>query len=91
MQRAWQVQVKNIFPKLKYNLNNDKHRRLRNAEGPAGRIKKIQKTLTALLKYERLEVNYNRADETRGYVELVSIFYFCLHLPFFLIITFTLI
>lgn len=71
MQRAWQVQVKNIFPKLKYNLNNDKHRRLRNAEGPAGRIKKIQKTLTALLKYERLEVNYNRADETRGYVELL--------------------
>jgi large subunit ribosomal protein L17 len=49
-------------------------RKLKNIEGPEGRLKKIQKTLTALIKYERIELNFNRADETRGYVERVSTF-----------------
>ncbi|PNF15384.1 hypothetical protein B7P43_G01032 [Cryptotermes secundus] len=44
-------------------------RRLKNIEGPEGRLKKIRKTLTALVKHERIELNFNRADETRGYVE----------------------
>ncbi len=34
-----------------------------------GRIEKLRKTVTALVKYERLEMNYNRADEARGYAE----------------------
>lgn len=77
---AWQAEVKQLFPKLQFQIC-DKHRKLRNVDGPAGRIRKIQKTLTALFKYERIEVNYGRADETRGYVELVS--NFCLLVPFF--------
>jgi hypothetical protein len=47
-------------------------RKLKNIEGPEGRLKKIQKTLTALIKHERIELNFNRGDETRGYVERVS-------------------
>ncbi|KAK2582645.1 hypothetical protein KPH14_004924 [Odynerus spinipes] len=62
-----QANVEKLVSKLRYNVKP--RRRLSNADGPEGRLRKIQKTLTALLKYERLELNYNRADETRGYVE----------------------
>ncbi|KAL2717123.1 hypothetical protein V1478_012823 [Vespula squamosa] len=62
-----QANVEKLVSKLRYNVKP--RRKLRNVDGPLGRIRKIQKTLTALLKYERLELNYNRADETRGYVE----------------------
>lgn len=48
------------------------YRRLKNSEGPKGRIDKLRKTVTALIKFERLEMNYNRADEARGYAERVS-------------------
>ncbi|XP_051160646.1 39S ribosomal protein L17, mitochondrial [Leptopilina boulardi] len=68
---ARQAEVKHLFPKLKFKVGGDKHRKLSNPDGPAGRIRKIQKTLTALFKYERIELNFNRADETRGYVELL--------------------
>jgi len=40
-------------------------------EGPAGRLKALRATVTALLKYERIELYYNRADEARGYAERV--------------------
>lgn len=33
------------------------------------RLDKLRKTVTALVKYERLEMNHNRADEARGYAE----------------------
>ncbi|XP_015176447.1 PREDICTED: 39S ribosomal protein L17, mitochondrial [Polistes dominula] len=62
-----QANVEKLVSKLKYNVKPK--RKLRNSDGPVGRIRKIQKTLTALLKYERIELNYGRADETRGYVE----------------------
>ena len=67
-----QANVTHLLSKLKYKVG-PRARRLKNVEGPAGRIKKIQKTLTALLKHERIELYYNRADETRGYVELVRL------------------
>lgn len=66
-----QANVTNLVSKLKFNIL-PRHRNLRGVEGPAGRIRKIQKSLTALIKYERLEMYYNRADETRGYVDRVS-------------------
>lgn len=47
-------------------------RNLKNIDGPEGRLNKLRKSVTALVKYERLEMNYNRADETRGYAERVS-------------------
>ncbi|XP_043278500.1 39S ribosomal protein L17, mitochondrial [Venturia canescens] len=63
-----QARISHLVSKLKYKPQ-DKPRKLRNIDGPAGRIRKIQKTLTALLKYERIELNYRRADEVRGYAE----------------------
>lgn len=41
-------------------------------QGPEGRLKKLRATVTALVKYERVELQYPRADEARGYAERVS-------------------
>ncbi|KAG5672739.1 hypothetical protein PVAND_002840 [Polypedilum vanderplanki] len=50
-----------------------RHRNLSSPLGPEGRINKLRQTVTALVKYERIELFHNRADEARGYVErLVS-------------------
>lgn len=40
-----------------------------NIQGPGGRLRKMQKTMTALVIHERLELNYHRGDEVRGYAE----------------------
>jgi large subunit ribosomal protein L17 len=50
-----------------------RHRNLSSPLGPEGRINKLRQTVTALLKYERIELFENRADEARGYVERVSL------------------
>lgn len=49
-----------------------KQRQFSSPEGPAGRLKKLRATVTALVKYERIELNHPRADEARGYAERVS-------------------
>jgi large subunit ribosomal protein L17 len=67
-----QADVTKLMSRLRIKYNPVR-RKLKNPEGPVGRARKIQKTLTALIKHERIELNYNRADETRGYVERVSI------------------
>jgi large subunit ribosomal protein L17 len=67
-----QAEISKLMSRLRIKYNPVK-RKLKNPEGPVGRVKKIQKTLTALIKHERIELNFNRADETRGYVERVSI------------------
>lgn len=64
-----QANVENLVNKLRYNVKP--RRKFGNSDGPEGRLRKFQKTLTALIKYERLELNYRRADETRGYVDQV--------------------
>lgn len=51
-----------------------RHRQMATPEGPAGRLKALRATVTALLKYERIELYYNRADEARGYAERVIFF-----------------
>ncbi|CAK1543068.1 unnamed protein product [Leptosia nina] len=63
-----QADVTKLVSKLRIKVP-PKHRRLRNAEGPEGRINKLRKTVTAIIKYERIEVNYNRGDEARQYTE----------------------
>ncbi|XP_053986612.1 39S ribosomal protein L17, mitochondrial [Hylaeus volcanicus] len=63
-----QAKIEKLIPRIRYKITPEA-RKLRNLDGPEGRITKIKKTLTALIKYERIELNYNRADETRGYVE----------------------
>ncbi|XP_064489522.1 large ribosomal subunit protein bL17m-like [Ornithodoros turicata] len=57
-----------LVPQLRYRVSH-RHRNLTCSEGPLGRIEKIRRTLTALLKHERIELNYHRADECRGYAE----------------------
>lgn len=67
-----QAKIDKLVSRLRYNVG-PKPRKLKNVDGPEGRLRKIRKTLTAVIKYERIELNYARADETRGYVERVSI------------------
>ncbi|CAB0041554.1 unnamed protein product [Trichogramma brassicae] len=54
-----QAKILNLVAKLKH-TNNIKPRKLKNYRGPEGRIAMLQKSLTALLKYERIELNFNR-------------------------------
>lgn len=37
--------------------------------GPLGRIERLRRVVTALMRYERLESYYGRLDEARGYAE----------------------
>lgn len=69
-----QAEVTKLMSALKIAVN-PQARRLRNFDGPEGRLEKLRKTVTAIVKHERIELNYNRADEARGYVERVSYFY----------------
>ncbi|XP_066590676.1 large ribosomal subunit protein bL17m-like [Prorops nasuta] len=65
-----QANVEKLISKLKF-TSKTKPYKLSNQDGPEGRLCKISKTLTALLKHERIEANYNRVDETKEYVELL--------------------
>lgn len=66
-----QAEVAKLMSQLKIAVS-PRHRIMKNRAGPEGRLKNLRKTVTALFKYERLELNYNRADEARGYAERVS-------------------
>lgn len=66
-----QADVSKLISQLKIKIN-PRHRNLKNVLGPEGRLMKLRKTVTALIKHERIELNFNRADESRGYVERVS-------------------
>lgn len=66
-----QAEVTKLMSQLKIAVA-PRHRRMRNPLGPEGRLLKLRKSVTALFKYERLEMMWNRADETRGYAERVS-------------------
>ena len=68
-----QAEVTKLMSQLKVAVR-PRHRNIKNIDGPEGRLDKLRKTVTALVKYERLEMNYNRADEARGYAERVSLF-----------------
>ena len=47
------------------------YRRMAQPDGPQGRLRMMQETVNAVIKYERIELSYGRADEARGYVERV--------------------
>ena len=66
-----QAEVSKLVSKLRIKVIPT-HRNLKNPKGPEGRIDKLRKTVTGLIKFERLELNYNRADEARQYTERVS-------------------
>jgi large subunit ribosomal protein L17 len=67
-----QADVSKLVSKLRIRVN-PRHRNLKNPQGPEGRLDKLRKTVTGLIKHERIELNYNRADEARGYAERVNI------------------
>lgn len=68
-----QAEVSKLMSQLRIAVRPNK-RHLKNPDGPEGRLLKLRKTITALVKHERIELFYNRADEARGYVELVNKF-----------------
>ena len=63
--------IKQLIPSLRIPILPVK-RKLRNFEGPKGRLEKIGKTITELIKKERIEVNYHHGQESRVYAERVS-------------------
>lgn len=64
------AEIAKLVPRLKYSVK-PRHRNLKNLDGPLGRINKMRKTVTALFKYERLELYQPRCEEARGYAERV--------------------
>lgn len=67
-----QAEVSKLMSQLRIKVQSHT-RKLRNVDGPEGRLLKLRKTVTALIKHERIELFYNRADEARGYAERVGI------------------
>lgn len=65
-----QAEVTKLVSQLKIAIK-PRHRNIKNIDGPEGRLNKLRKTVTALIKHERIELNHNRADEARGYAERV--------------------
>ncbi|XP_034102339.1 39S ribosomal protein L17, mitochondrial [Drosophila albomicans] len=65
-----QADVSKLMSQLRIAVRSNK-RNLKNPDGPEGRLLKLRKTVTALVKHERIELFYNRADEARGYAELL--------------------
>ncbi|KAL3266566.1 hypothetical protein HHI36_010732 [Cryptolaemus montrouzieri] len=63
-----QADVSKLVSRLKTKVN-PRLRKFRSPEGPEGRLNKLRKTVTALIKHERIELNYPRADEARMYAE----------------------
>lgn len=55
-----------------------KARKFANPKGPEERLNKMRKTVTALIKYERIELNFHRAHEARAYAERVFTLLFIL-------------
>lgn len=66
-----QAEVTKLMSQLRV-LIRPRHRNLKNPKGPEGRLDKLRQTVTALVKYERIELHTNRAHEARGYAERVS-------------------
>lgn len=67
-----QAEVAKLMSQLRFKIQPS-YRRLSQPKGPEGRLNKLRQTVTALIKYERLELYHPRADETRGYAERVRI------------------
>lgn len=67
-----QADVTRLISKLRIKIK-PRHRNMKNPDGPVGRLNMMREHVNAIVKYERIEVNFNRAEEARGYVERVSI------------------
>ncbi|KAF0310732.1 39S ribosomal protein L17, mitochondrial [Amphibalanus amphitrite] len=67
---AMTSQLGRLIPQLRIPVQ-PKYRPLRNVEGSYGRLKNLRSTVTALVRDERVEMQYIRLDEARGYAERV--------------------
>lgn len=63
-----QAEVNKIVSQLRFAVRS-RHRNLKNIRGAEGRIDKLRKTVTGLIKNERIELHRERADEARQYAE----------------------
>uniref|UniRef100_A0A0P4WKW3 Large ribosomal subunit protein bL17m n=1 Tax=Scylla olivacea TaxID=85551 RepID=A0A0P4WKW3_SCYOL len=63
-----QAEIRKLIPAVRVAINA-KHRKFSNPKGPEGRLTMLRKTVTELVKLERVELNYQRGDEARGYAE----------------------
>lgn len=63
-----QAEVTNLVSQLRFAVRS-RYRNLKNPKGAEGRIDKLRKTVTALVKNERIELNSQRGDEARQYAE----------------------
>lgn len=63
-----QADVTKLMSRLRINYLS-RYRNMKQVDGPEGRMNKLRKTVTGLIKNERIELNYARADEARGYAE----------------------
>lgn len=63
-----QAEVNQLVSQLRFAVRS-RHRNLKNIRGAEGRLDKLRKTVTGLIKNERIELNRERADEARQYTE----------------------
>lgn len=63
-----QADVSKLISQLRIKVR-PKARRLRNPLGAEGRLDNLRNIVSGLIKHERIELNYQKADEARGYTE----------------------
>lgn len=68
-----QAEISKLVSQLRIKVN-PRLRKFRSPGGPAARLDKLRKTVTGLIKHERIELNFPRADESRMYAERVIIY-----------------
>lgn len=65
-----QAELTKLVSRLRFKIQPER-RKMPSMAGPMGRLRRMRDTVTALIKYERIELYYPRADEARGYAERV--------------------
>ena len=68
------AEIRKLIPAVRVAINA-RHRKFSNPKGPEGRMMMLRKTVTELVKLERVELNYHRGDEARGYAERVRMLF----------------
>ncbi|KAK8739771.1 hypothetical protein OTU49_003187 [Cherax quadricarinatus] len=63
-----QAEIRKLIPAIRVTISA-KHKKFSNPKGPEGRLHKLRNNVSDLVKNERIELNYFRADEARGYAE----------------------
>lgn len=74
-----QADVSKLVSRLRI-PNPPRLRKFRSPAGPEGRLDILRKTVTGLIKHERIELNYARASEARLYAERVRYRHYIINL-----------